>query len=425
MAATIVERNAEFIVIQTKIPINGVSMLADEETILRAVNETGAAATGEALGRHDADGRPIKTGDVKWYSKGKSAQTYQTPYGAVCVERHTYQHGQGGATFCPLEDKARTCLTATPRLAKLVTSKYQQNGSVRVVGDLGENHALELSREYIGSLCDFVGSVAMATDESWEYELPALEEPVAYVALSLDGTCMLLAKEGWREAMCGAISLYNSAGDRLHTVYVGAAPEAGKESFLERLDREYGRIRSSFPSAKTIGLADGAKSNWTFLEPRTDRQIVDFWHASEYVHTLAGALYPRAPQAKDKSAWLEITLHNLKHAQGATGRLIKELEGRREEVAKSRREEYDQALGYFKNNRVRMNWGYLTARNAPIGSGVCEAACKTLIKSRLCASGMRWKRDGAAAVISLRALHETLGRWGQFWSKIAQHGVQG
>jgi len=45
MAATIVERSAEFIVIQAKIPINGFSMLTDEETILRAVNETGAAAT--------------------------------------------------------------------------------------------------------------------------------------------------------------------------------------------------------------------------------------------------------------------------------------------------------------------------------------------------------------------------------------------
>ena len=36
----------------------------------------------------------------------------------------------------------------------------------------------------------------------------------------------------------------------------------------------------------------------------------------------------------------------------------------------------------------------------PIGSGVTEAACKTLVKQRLYGSGMRWKDAGIKVVLS-------------------------
>jgi len=40
----------------------------------------------------------------------------------------------------------------------------------------------------------------------------------------------------------------------------------------------------------------------------------------------------------------------------------------------------------------------------PIGSGVTEAACKTLVKKRLCGTGMRWTEQEAQMILSLRAL---------------------
>jgi hypothetical protein len=62
------------------------------------------------------------------------------------------------------------------------------------------------------------------------------------------------------------------------------------------------------------------------------------------------------------------------------------------------------------------------AAHEPIGSGVTEAACKVLVKQRLCGSGMRWKEPGAAAVLSVRCLTYTTGRWSQFWRRIDQNG---
>jgi len=40
-----------------------------------------------------------------------------------------------------------------------------------------------------------------------------------------------------------------------------------------------------------LGIADGAKTNWTFLEKHTDKQLLDFFHATEYLATVSYAAY--------------------------------------------------------------------------------------------------------------------------------------
>jgi hypothetical protein len=70
-----------------------------------------------------------------------------------------------------------------------------------------------------------------------------------------------------------------------------------------------------------------------------------------------------------------------------------------------------------------MRYARYRDKGMPIGSGVTEAACKTLVKQRLCCSGMRWTPEGAQIILSLRALVLTEGRWHQFWQKINQYGV--
>ena len=71
-----------------------------------------------------------------------------------------------------------------------------------------------------------------------------------------------------------------------------------------------------------------------------------------------------------------------------------------------------------------MDYATQIKKQLPTGSGVTEAACKTLVKQRLCGSGMRWKNKGAKVILSLRALVQSKGRWQQFWGNIEQYGVQ-
>ena len=61
-------------------------------------------------------------------------------------------------------------------------------------------------------------------------------------------------------------------------------------------------------------------------------------------------------------------------------------------------------LTYFRRNRHRMNYAVLLDENLPIGSGVIEASCKTLVTQRLKRSGMRWSREGGQAILWLRSL---------------------
>lgn len=97
---------------------------------------------------------------------------------------------------------------------------------------------------------------------------------------------MFIAKDGWREAMSGTLSLYAEDGERLHTIYVGGAPEYGKDAFLKRMAHEIAHVTALYPAATRVGLADGAKCNWTFLAEHTQFQILDFWHVgvSRHVH---------------------------------------------------------------------------------------------------------------------------------------------
>ncbi len=224
--------------------------------------------------------------------------------------------------------------------------------------------------------------------------------------------------------MVGTLGLYDREGSRLHTIQIGATPEYGKSRFYERFDRELKQMKAAYPEACTIGLADGARCNWDYLKTRTDKQTVDFWHASGYLGKAVEAMFNGKRKATEKQAWLDEACHKLKHNVGAAARLLREMMEYRDanKLTVLNREKLDSAISYFKNNKSRMAYARNIENKRPIGSGVTEAACKTLIKQRLCSSGMRWKEKGAAAVISLRSLAHTDCRWNQFWSNIDQYG---
>ena len=422
MTATIVARTEDRFTIQVEVPYKD-SMLDAEDAIQRAVNQAGALATAEALRHFDADGLPITVGGTRLTSKGKQAKDYQTPYGVATVKRHVYQSSRGGTTFCPLDQAARIVVSSTPRFAKQIAHKYAEFGSARVATDLEENHGRKVARSFVQNVADAVAAVALAQEVDWQYELPEFEEPVATVTVGLDGTCMLMGKETWREAMVGALGFYNAAGERLHTVYAAATPEYGKLTFTERFDREVERAKAACPHARYVGLADGAKDNWIYLELITDMQVVDFYHVTTYLWAAAEVLFARS--GAGPRPWVDAWCHRLKHEPGAAAALIADLEARGAALGRKRPPEaVGKALTYLRNQARggRLNYAELATQGIPIGSGVTEAACKVLVKQRLCGSGMKWKEAGAAAVLSVRCLTYTPGRWSQFWGRIDREG---
>lgn len=423
MPAVIKSTTHDTVTIEVTVPLTK-SMLDCEESITKTLNEAGCLAAKTALEQFDTEGTPVFIGDTKWTARGRYNKVYQTIWGAVDVTRYTYQNSKGGRQYCPLEKEARIILTATPGFAKQVSSKYAELGSSRVLFDLEQNHQRTIARSYLKNLCDAVGAVAQAKEEAWTYALPEMAASVKTVAVGIDGTCMLLTESGWREAMVGTLSLYDGKGERLHTIQMGATPEYGKSSFYSRFDRELEQIRKRYPKACFVGIADGAKSNWDYLRSRTDQQTVDFWHATGYLGKAAEVMFTGKRKEASKRDWLDNACHKLKHNVGAASRLLREMVAYSESqgLPNDQQAALNISIRYFINNKHRMTYARNVGHNIPIGSGVTEAACKTLVKQRLCNSGMRWKEKGAAAVLSLRSLAHTDCRWDQFWGKINQYG---
>lgn len=425
MSVKIVSKTEKKITLQLEINLSG-SILEMEESILSACNDVGCIATEEALKKFDVDGSPIVIGDIKLTSKGAFSKTYQTPYGEIDVKRHVYQTSRGGKTYCPLEMAARIIRDTTPRFAKILSNKYARMPAPELIGDLEDNHGRKIAISFLQNVADEVASIAQLKEESWEYVIPEMKAEIKTVVASLDGAHLLMHEHGYRESMVGTISLYNYEGERQHTIYIGASPEYGKAVFLQRLEDEINRTKKKYPAALWIGLADGAKDNWSFLEKHTEKHLIDFYHATEYIKLASDVIYGDGNEKGRRKIWLDDQCHQLKHEKNAVENILIKLQQeaeKRTNLKKEEREKLKASITYFTNNKHRMNYWEHVENNLPIGSGVTEAACKTLVKYRLCASGMRWKDRGIKTVMSLRSLVLTKDRWKQFWEKILRYGA--
>jgi len=416
MSVEILKRSEKYFIIQLKISYSN-SMLESENLLLNCLNEAGQVATGEILTQFDTDGTPINIGNQTFTSKGQIQTSYQTPYGPTKVARHVYQSHSGGKTYVPLEKDARIIITSTPRFAKVVTSKISESSIGQVKRDLIENHNRPINNKTIQEITEVVGVFAAVKEDVWNYAIPELDKKVHGIGVALDGACMLMKDDGWRVAMTGAISLYDKEGERLHSAYYASAPEYGKEKFKTKFENEILKIKEIFPKVTSVGVADGAKDNWPLLEKHTDFQILDFYHATIYIGEYAQA---RFKKAEEREEWLEINLHKLKHNSGGVVRLLTEIINN---PVKSK-DLQSKVVTYIENHSHQMKYNKLVERNLPIGSGVIEAACKTIIKQRMCKSGSRWTEDGAEIILTLRCLNNTDGKWEQFWNKIDRHGFE-
>lgn len=421
VAAKIDEKTDEELVIKVSIPLVR-SMLSGEEVIQAAVNAVGMLGTSELLKTFDTDGSPINVAHLKFTSKGKINKEYETPYGQVSIDRHVYQPSEGGETYCPLDNSARIIKSTTPKLAQMISNKYSRNSVDEVKDDLSSNHGRKMSRALIQNVAEDIGKIAIEKQEHWRYKNDISEE-VSTISIGMDGAMMLMRDDGYRQAMAGSIAFYDKNGDRLHTNYIAGSPEYGKGGFLKQMTNEIAELKKQYPKVLYIGIADGASDNWKFLEKHTSIQVTDFYHATEYLTKASESLFNKT-QEKARVEWLEQRCHDLKHNSNAVTTQLKEFKAMKKEkkLSSINEEKLSSAVTYFTNQGSRMNYAEYRSNNLPIGSGVTEAACKTLIKQRLCRAGMRWKDKGASIVLALRCLVQS-SRWNQFWNKINQYGI--
>ena len=76
----------------------------------------------------------------------------------------------------------------------------------------------------------------------------------------------------------------------------------------------------------------------------------------------------------------------------------------------------ERAVDYFTTNAQRMRYPVFRAQGMHLGSGIAEAACKTIVSTRAKRSGMRWTPNGIDALLPLRTavLNDT---YDSFWEE--------
>jgi hypothetical protein len=404
------------------------------------------------LARYDVRAERIEVGGVSYQPVVQAAETYLSAAGPVRVERHLYRPaGRNAKSICPLELRAGIISGYwTPQAARhgaFVMAQLPAGAAEALFQELGAMHP---SRSTLDRLPRTLSGHWEAQRADWEAALQTQETvPVeaTILAISVDGVMAPLKPQeaerearaakhtapgkqasgptGYREVGGGTLTLYDRAGDRLHTVQYARMPEPKKVTLGEQLHAEAQAILGTRPALRRVYLADGAQANWDLLaelerslggDPRTNVQIVDFYHACEHLKGGCDAIWGEStPRGQAEFARLRVLL---KEADDGAEQILRTLHYHRGRATGSRRKRIGAALTYFRNQRGRMHYAAYQRHHLPIGSGVVEAACKTLVTQRLKGSGMAWTMAGGQAILTLRSLLQS-GRWAHAWPLLA------
>jgi hypothetical protein len=230
-----------------------------------------------------------------------------------------------------------------------------------------------------------------------------LGPPPRPVAVAMDGV-MVPQRGGCKEARCGVVYEPDWTAGRNATACAGLRKEyLGTLASRDTLAREVcARVEARRPTPRTlvVALGDGADWIWEgyarYLPHRVE--ILDFYHVSERLGQIAAAMYPKDEKAAH--AWRKAQEQDLQVL--GPGRLLERLAAWEPERAKAR-EVRRVNLGYFQNQRERMDYPRYLREGWPIGSGAVEGACKHLVSDRFRGTGMRWKSPTAEPLLQLRA----------------------
>ncbi len=176
-------------------------------------------------------------------------------------------------------------------------------------------------------------------------------------------------------------------------------------------------LEGGLKSAKqVVVLGDGAPWIWNLAAEHFPGavQIVDLYHAKEHVWEVAHAVFGAATQAA--TAWAAPACSLLEEGQLADLiAAIAALAPIPPEPGQARSIP-ERAVDYFTTNAQRMRYPVFRAQGMHIGSGIAEAACKTIVSTRAKRSGMRWTPEGIHALLPLRTavLNDT---YDPFWEE--------
>lgn len=444
-----------------------VDLLSVEEGIIVRLKAIGAEMMIEAMRRADTDAAEVIIDGERFGSRRTSRGTYQTMFGEIVIERSVYQQGGRGRLRIPMDLRVGITEGAyTPKLTRVLTrgvAVMTEDDAAEFVNEVGLGAVSSSTFHRVSRAVAALYEAKRAVIEVAIREQDAIPDTAVTVQVGIDG--VMVPQDGehamprgrktdspdpprhgvvgmgpaehdgmmgraWHEASVATLAFFNDQGTRLKTIYIARMPEPNKATTVATLEEELLAVLCDRPDLNIVFASDGAAAQWAALEGIKTRlpkdltghtmDLVDGFHVAEYVQEAAEAIEgPSSPAARILAAtWRE----TLKAEKDGASTVLRSMRARSAGVEfKTRQKDLAGAIQYIANQNEagRMNYADALSRNYPIGTGITEAAAKTIVGTRMKRAGSRFSQHGGQTVMTFRAavlsgrfeaLHELLRR---------------
>jgi hypothetical protein len=243
------------------------------------------------------------------------------------------------------------------------------------------------------------------------------------LAVGRDGVMVPMRGQGYQEASTATASVYDRRGQRLGTVYLGQMPEKYQATLTEELTALVTAVLAKYcgPLPRLVYVTDKGQAQDDYYRqvlrrmrhPRQPQQrlrwewVLDFFHVCGYVSQLRQALFGEGGQRwfRRMRQWLRERTQGVANILRSAMQLLPDRQWSRAVQAA-----FWKAYRYLRRHSRWMDYARYRRQGLPIGSGVTEAACKTVFSQRLKRSGMRWHRESGQVIVDLRVL-QLSGIW--------------
>ncbi len=436
-----------------------------EEAVQQAVNQAGVLMTAEAMKLFDADGQPLVREGASTRPKARSPSFTRRPSGRPRWSGMCISLRPAGRTFCPLEDRAGIVLSATPRFARMIASKFAEFGSAHVQADMAENHGRTFSRGLVAHVAEAVAALAEFQADQTIYHLPDFENPTVTLVVGLDEV-EISSRPTRATAAIGSVSFYDVDGRRQYALYVtdlfewgspADPPQPDRGRFARRMNDELDRAlhKQQHKAARLIGVSGGQPWGVEFLDnwltrqrnvsERTDdfgreweiRMFIDPDRVIDTIARAAQAYFEQVQRAglgegddsrertwrrRERAGWLEMARGRLRSAGGITS-IVADLQAwLRDPLPDEGRASIAEALDFLtqQHSAGRLDYqepaAWLMFANGGILAGLADAVLGDRLKHPKFKIGV----TAARAILILRELTRTPGRWEEFWDRVTR-----
>jgi hypothetical protein len=375
-----------------------------------------------------------------------------TTFGRITLWRRGYRYWHREPrepNLFPLELVLGLVAGATPALAEEIGRMMGQSGATqnRVLEQAKRQFGVSLSVQRLRDLVDKV-SQSMERFRQHYQVLRLLEllkqayasrgryKPV--LSVGRDGICMPIERgRGYQQGAVATVAIYDRRGKRLGTVYLASTPESGQPRLTDQLTALIKECLDKWcndegmPLPRLCYVTDAGETECQYYrkvlsrltDPRGNGKylrwyrIIDYYHTTEKITIMAEALFGPGREA---SAWARRMRKLLLKPNGPSRVLhsaaaLKGIRG----LDSHREDDFQRAYNYIRRRTKHMRYAEFKRLRLPIGSGVTEAACKTVFTQRLKLSGMGWQHEGAQVILNLRVILLS-GVWDDVYEAVVQ-----